>query len=80
MKIALVISTPEALPSAFVVFRDRLDVSIRKTRALGYDGVELALALASDVDVPSTRRLLAEEGMRLAAVSSGRVSRNRGPR
>ena len=73
MKISLAISPPEAQPSAFVVFRDRLDVSVRKASRLGYDGVELALALASDVDIPEIRRLLADEGMRLAAVSTGRV-------
>jgi sugar phosphate isomerase/epimerase len=73
MRISLAISPPEAQPSAFVVFRDRLDVGIRKACALGYDGVELALALRSDVDVASVRSLLAGEGMRLAAVSTGRV-------
>ena len=73
MKIALAISPPDARTSAFVVFRDRLDVSIRTARGLGYDGVELALALASDVDVPAVRRVLVAEGMRVAAVSTGRV-------
>ncbi|MGD0409262.1 MAG: sugar phosphate isomerase/epimerase family protein [Candidatus Limnocylindrales bacterium] len=73
MKIALVVAPPQALPTAFVVFRDRLDISLRKARDLGYDGVELALAGAGEVDVPSMRRLLADEGMRLSAVSTGRV-------
>jgi sugar phosphate isomerase/epimerase len=73
MKVSLVIAPPEAQPSAFVVFRDRLDVGVRKARALGYDGVELALALPSDLDVPTMRALLAGEGMRLSAVSTGRV-------
>jgi 5-keto-L-gluconate epimerase len=73
VKIALVISPPEAGPSAFVVFRDKLDISVRKARQLGYDGVELALALASEVDVPFIRRLLIDEGMLSAAVSTGRV-------
>ena len=73
MKISLAISPPDAQPSAFVVFRDRLDVSVRKARLLGYDGVELALASESDVDVRSTGRLFGDEGMRLAAVSTGRV-------
>jgi sugar phosphate isomerase/epimerase len=73
MRISLAISPPVAQPSAFVVFRDRLDVGMRKACCLGYDGVELALALRSDVDVASVRSLLAAEGMRLAAVSTGRV-------
>jgi sugar phosphate isomerase/epimerase len=78
VKVSLVIAPPEAHASAFVVFRDRLDVSVRKARALGYDGVELALALPSDVDVPTMRGLLAGEGMRLSAVSTGRVFAEQG--
>jgi sugar phosphate isomerase/epimerase len=73
MKLSLVIAPPDAQPSAFVVFRDRLDVGVAKARALGYDGVELALALPSDVDVPTMRALLVGEGMRLSAISTGRV-------
>jgi sugar phosphate isomerase/epimerase len=73
MKISLVIAPADAQETAFVVFRDRLDASVRKARALGYDGVELALAMASDVNVLSIRRLLAQEGMRVSAVSTGRV-------
>ena len=73
MRIALAISPPDAGPSAFVVYRDRLDVTIPRAAGMGYDGVELALALASDVDVVAVRRLLASEGMRIVAVSTGRV-------
>ena len=78
MKIALVIAPPEAQPSAFVVFRDRLDVSIRKAAMFGYDGVELALADADDIDIPSMRQLLQEHGMAVSAVSTGRVFAERG--
>jgi 5-keto-L-gluconate epimerase len=73
LKVSLVIAPPEAQQSAFVVFRERLDTGVRKAGALGYDGVELALALPSDVRVSMIRTLLAAEGMRLAAVSTGRV-------
>ncbi len=73
MKIALVIAPQGAQPSAFVVFRDRLETSIRKAARLGYDGVELALSEASDIDVPHVRSLLRESGMAVSAVSTGRV-------
>jgi sugar phosphate isomerase/epimerase len=73
VKIALAIAPHDAQPSAFVVFRDRLDVSIAKAAAMGYDGVELALAQAGDVDADEVRALLANHGMGISAVSSGRV-------
>jgi sugar phosphate isomerase/epimerase len=73
MKIGLAVAPQEALPSAFVVFRDRLDVCVEKACGLGYDGIELALARASDVDVSSMLAILAGSGMELAAVSTGRV-------
>jgi len=43
MKLGLAIASEKALPSAFVVFRDKLSNSIRKVAQLGYDGVDLAL-------------------------------------
>ena len=73
MKIALAIAPHDAQRSAFVVFRDRLEVSIPKAAAMGYDGVELALAQATDVDPDAVNRLLASHGMGISAVSSGRV-------
>jgi sugar phosphate isomerase/epimerase len=72
-KIALVIAPVDAQPSALVVFRDRLEVSIAKAARLGYDGVELALGQAGDANVGLVRSLLAEHGMGLSAVSTGRV-------
>ncbi len=73
MRLALAIAPPEATPDAFVVFRDRLDVGIGKAGRLGYDAVELALAQAGDVDVPSLRRILADTNVGVAAISTGRV-------
>ncbi len=73
MKIALASAPQGAHPSAFVVFRDRLDVSIGKACQLGHEAVELALAQATDVEVPATRKVLDDNGMGLAAISTGRV-------
>ena len=73
MKIALAIAPHDAQPSAFVVYRDRLDVTIPKAARLGYDGVELALGRADDVQPGEVKRLLANHGMGVAAITSGRV-------
>ena len=73
MNICLAVAPPGAGPESFVVFRDKLEVSCEKARGLGYDGIELALALPSEIDVRWMRQLLSSTGMKLAAVSTGRV-------
>jgi sugar phosphate isomerase/epimerase len=73
VKIALAIAPHDAEPSAFVVFRDRLETSIEKASRMGYDGVELALATAADVEAPRIRAILDAHGMGLSAISTGRV-------
>ena len=73
MRLALAIAPEDAIPSSFVVFRDRLDVTIPQVARLGYDGVELALGQASDVVAAEVRRLLDDHGLGIAAVSTGRV-------
>ena len=74
MKIALAIAPADALPSAFVVFRDRLEVSIARAASMGYDGIELALGRADQVDPAHVTSLLSDHGMRVSAVSTGRVA------
>ncbi len=73
MKLALAIAPQDAQPDAFVVFRDRLDITIPKVARMGYDGVELALGGADDVDAAVVQRLLADHGLGISAVSTGRV-------
>jgi sugar phosphate isomerase/epimerase len=73
MKIGLAIAPENASPLAFVVFRDRLDVSIEKAARLGYDGVELALLHAGEVDLSLLRNALDGSGLELPVISSGRV-------
>jgi len=77
MKLGLAIAPAQALPSAFVVFRDHLNVSMSKATCLGYDGVELALASAEEVDVESIGSLLDKHDLELAAISTGRVRAER---
>ena len=72
-RIGLAIAPETALPSAFVVFRDRLEVSIEKAARLGYDGIELALLDRSQVDIEGIKKLLAEYNLELPVVSTGQI-------
>ncbi|PID55864.1 hypothetical protein CSB45_14180 [candidate division KSB3 bacterium] len=72
MKLAVAIADEQALPSAFVVFRG-LEKSIRKAKDLGYEGVELALKNAEEVDLRTLDRVLAETGLEISCISSGQV-------
>jgi sugar phosphate isomerase/epimerase len=73
MKLALAIAPENALSSAFVVFRDRLEVSIAKAAQLGYDGVELALLEAGQVVPERIARALAAHDLALPVISTGQV-------
>jgi sugar phosphate isomerase/epimerase len=73
VRVALAIAPQDAIPSSFVVFRDRLDVTIPKVARLGYDGVELALGRREDVDAVEVSSLLGDHGLGISAVSTGRV-------
>lgn len=72
LKLAVAIASENALPSAFVVFRG-IEASIRKAKALGYDGIELALKRAGDVDRDALARLLDDTGLEVSCISSGQV-------
>jgi sugar phosphate isomerase/epimerase len=73
MKIGLAVATADALPSAFVVFRDDPCRLVDRCSDLGYDGVELALRFAEQVNVPEIKRRLAATGMEIPCISSGQV-------
>jgi sugar phosphate isomerase/epimerase len=73
MKIGLAVASASALPSAFVVFRDDLAFCVDRCAALGYDGVELALLYAEQVDVPRLKERLAATGLEVPCISSGQV-------
>jgi len=72
IRIAVAIATEDALPDAFVVWRG-VEPSIRKAAEFGYDGVELALKTADQVDPDRLRRLLGETGLGLPCISTGQV-------
>ncbi len=73
MKIGLVASTPDALPSAFATLRDDLGNCIDSCAEMGYDGVELALRHASQVDVSRIKQRLAATGLQVPCISTGQV-------
>jgi len=72
MKIAVAIATQDAMPDAFVVWRG-IDESIRKAAQFGYDGVELALKTADQVDPARIRKALDGAGLGLPCISTGQV-------
>lgn len=73
IKLSLAVAPENALMSAFVVFRDKLEVSLKKASLLGYDGVELALLNKDQVDLSSVKRILAETGLEIPMVSTGQI-------
>jgi len=73
MKIGLAVAPEHATPSAFVVFREDLDIAIKKARELGYDGIELALADAREINVANIKALIEKYDMELPVISTGRV-------
>jgi len=73
MKIGLAVSTVDALPSAYVVYRDDLCRCIERCADLGYDGVELALRDSSQVEVQRIKQRLAATGLEIPCISTGQV-------
>ena len=72
MKLSIVIASANALPSAFAVFRG-FEESIIKAAALEYDGIELALKNASEIDRDLLQSLLEKTGMQVSCISTGQV-------
>jgi sugar phosphate isomerase/epimerase len=73
MKLGIAVAPKEALPSAFVVFRDEIEINIKKAHALGFDGVELALLDSSQIDVDEVLNLCQKYQLDVPMVSSGQV-------
>lgn len=72
MKISVAIADTNAIPSAFVVFRG-IEKSIKRAAELGYDGVELALKYAGEVDKGALAKWLDESDMEVSCISTGQV-------
>ncbi len=72
MKLSVAIAKEDAAPSAFVVWRGFKE-SIKKASKLGYEGVELALKSADDIDADELKEWLAEYNMEVSSISTGQV-------
>lgn len=72
IKLAVALAGKEAPSSAFVVWRG-FEASIKKAADSGYDGVELALKDASDVDPAQLGSWLTSAGIEVSVISTGQV-------
>lgn len=72
MKLSIAIADTNALPSAFVVYRG-FARSIPKAAALGYQGVELALKRADELQPERLQELLDDNGLTVSCISTGQV-------
>ncbi len=72
MKLSIAIADTHALPSAFVVYRG-FEECIPKAAALGFDGVELALKEAGEINERRLHELLDENGLLVSCISTGQV-------
>ena len=72
MKLSVAIADTNALPTAFVVFRG-IETSIKKAASMGYQGIELALKCADEVDRDKLAKWLAESNMEVSCISTGQV-------
>ncbi len=70
MKLSVVVADANAPASAFVVWRG-FDQSIPKTAEMGFDGIELALGEAADINVPQLDELLSKYGLSVSCISTG---------
>lgn len=73
MKLGVAVTTADAIPSAFVVFRDDLCRLIDRCAEIGFHGVELALRDASQVDIGRIDERLRATGLEIPCISSGQV-------
>lgn len=73
MKVGLAIAPASATSLAFVVFREKLDIGIRKAWELRYDGVELALADPKEINTTKINSLIEKYDIEIPVISTGRV-------
>ena len=68
----MAVATADALPSAFVVWRG-IEESIERASSYGYDGIELALQTADQVDGEKITKTLRDRGLECPCISTGQV-------
>lgn len=72
MKLSVAIAGSNALPTAFVVWRG-FEKSIKKAAEYGYNGVELALKTADEVNRDELQKWLTSTNMEVSCISTGQV-------
>ena len=72
MKLAVTVADENALPSAFVVWRG-FESSIRKAADYGYQGVELAMKTAEDINPTQLSKWLEKANLEVSSISTGQV-------
>jgi len=77
MKLSIAIADTHALPSAFVVYRG-FEECIPKAARLGFDGVELALKRAEEINVLQLQQLLNDNALEVSCISTGQVNADGG--
>jgi sugar phosphate isomerase/epimerase len=71
-KFSVVIAHKEALPSAFVVFRG-FEQNIRLAAHMGFNGIELALRTAGEINISEMEKWLQKSDLEVSAISTGQV-------
>lgn len=72
MKLSIAIADTNAQENAFVVYRG-FEKCIPKAAKLGFDGVELALKRADEINIRQLQRLLDDHEMEVSCISTGQV-------
>lgn len=72
MKLSVAIAKKDAPSSAFVVWRG-FEESIKKAALMGFNGVELALKSAKDIDRNQLDTWLSKNNMEVSCISTGQV-------
>jgi len=72
IKLSIAIAADNALPTAFVVYRG-FDKFIPRAAELGYQGVELALKAAAEINPANLDTLLGNSGLEVSCISTGQV-------
>ena len=72
MKLSVAIASSEAPSSAFVVWRG-FEESIKKAASMGYQGVELALKNADEIDFEKISKCLEKNNIEVSCISTGQV-------
>ena len=72
LNVAVAVATEDAMPNAFVVWRG-IEQSIEKAAGYGYNGIELALKNAGQIDPDRLEALLTKHSLCCPCISTGQV-------